>query len=141
MPHFLVSYFAGDGSRVAASTCEGTDFATQISVFTGECRADLDCVDGSDRFCGDQSVVEWNSAFGARYYIFVHGYLQSHGNFHLSLYHGLEEIGQDLRGDGNDWECDDVIDEDNEDEKGNEEEHGHCDGKGNWINIFLFGGF
>jgi hypothetical protein len=114
-------------------------------------------VDGSDQFCGDQSAVEWDSIIGAKYYIFVHGYLQSHGNFHLSLYYGNEEIGEDLGGNDDDalyWEeeghdeneddekeeegHDDNIDNEKEDENG---EDGHYDGEGNWMNTLLFGGF
>jgi hypothetical protein len=81
----------GTGSPLVASTCEGTNFDTQISVFVGFGCSELECVDGSDQHCGDQSLVEFDTFPGFHYYILVHGYLGSYGDFTLSIYSDVEE--------------------------------------------------
>eukprot|EP00339_Tiarina_fusa_P012669 CAMPEP_0117085010 /NCGR_PEP_ID=MMETSP0472-20121206/59804_1 /TAXON_ID=693140 ORGANISM="Tiarina fusus, Strain LIS" /NCGR_SAMPLE_ID=MMETSP0472 /ASSEMBLY_ACC=CAM_ASM_000603 /LENGTH=2345 /DNA_ID=CAMNT_0004814179 /DNA_START=233 /DNA_END=7270 /DNA_ORIENTATION=- len=76
----------GTGFPLVASTCEGANFDTQISVFVGFGCNDLDCVDGNDQHCGDQSLVEFETISGVPYYILVHGYLDDAGDFTLSIY-------------------------------------------------------
>ena len=72
-------------SSFTASTCGGiTDFDTKIRVYTGSC-AGLTCVDGNDDFCGTQSQVTWSYTPGTTYYILVHGFSSSEGNFTLTL--------------------------------------------------------
>ncbi len=72
-------------SSFTASTCGGiTDFDTKIRVYTGSC-AGLTCVDGNDDFCGTQSQVTWSYTPGTTYYILVHGFSSSAGNFTLTL--------------------------------------------------------
>jgi hypothetical protein len=81
----------GTGFPLVASTCEGTNFDTQISVFVGFSCSDLECVDGSDQHCGDQSLVEFDTVPGIPYYILVHGYLSAYGDFTLSIYSNFNE--------------------------------------------------
>jgi hypothetical protein len=76
----------GDGHTFEATTCDGADFDTQISIFRGNECDELECVDGNDEACGHQSRVEWNTVPGAVYYILVHGWLSSYGDFQLGLY-------------------------------------------------------
>jgi hypothetical protein len=75
--------FVGDGSVVDLSTCAGTAFDTQISVFNGDC-AGLNCIGTNDQFCGDQSQVTFLSAAGSTYYVLVHG-LADAGSYSLSM--------------------------------------------------------
>lgn len=63
----------------------------QISVFYGHDCNDLECVDGIDQACGNQSRVTWNSIPGGFYFILVHGWLTSHGDFRLTLSQSLED--------------------------------------------------
>ena len=57
----------------------GTDFDTQISVYTGDCLASggaLDCVDGNDDIdpgVNSASRVAFESVVGQDYLILVHG--------------------------------------------------------------------
>jgi hypothetical protein len=74
----------GDGGAIVASTCDGTNFDTQISVFTGSC-GQLTCVDGSDNACGSQSLVEFQSIENQTYHVLVHGYGNSTGTFSLQI--------------------------------------------------------
>lgn len=63
----------GSGQLMRADTCSGTVIDTQISVFTGSCGTNLECIVGNDNACGSQSSVGWNSIEGQEYYIFVQG--------------------------------------------------------------------
>jgi len=74
----------GTGADMIASLCAGTTYDSKLSVFTGACGA-LTCVTGNDDFCGLQSEVEWNSTMGQTYYILVHGFGSSTGDFALSV--------------------------------------------------------
>jgi hypothetical protein len=51
----------GRGLNIEASTCSGAAFDTQISVYTGGCGNNLQCVTGNDNSCGTQSSVLWLS--------------------------------------------------------------------------------
>jgi hypothetical protein len=82
-------YFVGDGSRVQASTCYGSDEGpnsdTQVLVFSGQCSA-LTCVGGSDELCGAHGSVGWTAEVGVEYHILVRGTrASSAGNFTLSI--------------------------------------------------------
>jgi hypothetical protein len=70
--------------NVNANTCTGTDFDTKIRVFTGSCAA-LTCVGGNDDACGAGSSVNWSADAGVTYYILVHGFSGSQGNFTLTI--------------------------------------------------------
>ncbi|MCB0638794.1 MAG: T9SS type A sorting domain-containing protein [Lewinella sp.] len=82
--------FTGTGDVVTVTTCSpSTNYDTKLSVFTGSCGA-LSCVDGNDddftcSNSGLQSAVEFLSTPGETYYILVHGFGTSSGNFELSL--------------------------------------------------------
>ncbi|MCF8257219.1 MAG: T9SS type A sorting domain-containing protein [Flavobacteriales bacterium] len=75
--------FAGNGDVVTASLC-GSAFDTKIGVFTGVC-GDFICVAGNDDACGVQSEVNFLSATGTDYYIYVTGYQALAGDFSLSI--------------------------------------------------------
>jgi hypothetical protein len=74
----------GDGGAIAASTCNGIDFDSQISAFTGSCDQ-LTCVDGNDNYCGSQSLVDFQSIQNQTYHVLVHGYGNSSGKFALQI--------------------------------------------------------
>lgn len=69
---------------MTASLCVGSTYDTKIRVFSGTCAAPV-CVTGIDDFCGLQSQVSWASTPGVTYYILVHGYGGSQGNYSLAL--------------------------------------------------------
>jgi hypothetical protein len=72
----------GDGGRIATSTCTGTNFDSQISVYTGSCDQ-LTCVVGKDQGCGDQT--RFQSVKDQTYHVLVHGVGDASGNFTLSI--------------------------------------------------------
>jgi len=66
-----------------------SDFDTKIRVWTGSCEA-LECVDGNDDLfsqcgSGNASYLEADIEAGVTYYILVHGFDDSEGNFTLDL--------------------------------------------------------
>jgi hypothetical protein len=76
-----------DDQRMLASTCLGTFFDSQISIFTGVCGR-LQCVAGNDQMAcgnGDQSQVAWFAQADTAYFIFVHGRRQAKGLFTLTV--------------------------------------------------------
>jgi hypothetical protein len=76
----------GDGGVITASTCStGTDFDSQISVFTGDSCSQLTCVDGNDDACGRQSLVTFRSNQDQSYYVVVHGTFGASGSFALQI--------------------------------------------------------
>jgi len=76
----------GDNQVYTASTCNGNDLDTQISIFEGSCDT-LQCVAGNDNApgCGEQSQVSWFAAADITYNIFVHGYRENKGTFTLDV--------------------------------------------------------
>ena len=84
-------YFVeGTGSIIQASLCDSQSYDTRVSIYRGSCSdgdnlSNLVCVDGNDDFCGKQSLVTWDSEKGVTYYILVHGYLGSSGEFSLTM--------------------------------------------------------
>jgi hypothetical protein len=77
----------GNGQVITASTCTGTYFDSQLSVFTGASCSQLTCVDGNDDACGDgfQSRVDFQSNQGQTYFVVVHGVFEATGNFDLQI--------------------------------------------------------
>ena len=80
----------GQGGMITLSTCNaGTNFDTQIGVYTGSC-AVLSCVAGNNNAspaCGANdraSSVTFQSTAGTTYYIWVTGVLSTRGSFVLS---------------------------------------------------------
>ena len=64
----------GTGDVLLASTCvEETQFATEISVYTGSSCDTLVCAVTGRQFCNEKASVYWESVFGETYYILVHG--------------------------------------------------------------------
>jgi hypothetical protein len=82
-------FLEGNGSSLQASLCDSANFDTRLSVYEGDCSdgdlSSLLCVGGNDDFCGAQSLVTFEALAGLRYYILVHGYGNSSGNFILSV--------------------------------------------------------
>ena len=75
----------GTGRSLEASLCEGTDYDTQLYVFTGTC-ADLKCIQTNDDSCSYQSKVTWNALDGEEYFILVSGaFRNAVGPFELRL--------------------------------------------------------
>jgi hypothetical protein len=80
----------GDGSTtLVASTCEGTSFDSQISIYSGSC-GKLQCIAGNDQMdlCGlngDQSRVAFYTESKTKYYIYVHGRRSASGLFNLTV--------------------------------------------------------
>ena len=75
----------GDGDIFTAATCgRGTNFDTQISVFSGSCGT-LGCLERNDDSCFLQSRVVWPTNASEEYFILVHGFGTAEGNFELSL--------------------------------------------------------
>jgi len=78
----------GTGGFISAHTCNpGTDYDTQISVFSGSCAA-LTCVVADDLSCGTAAATGWFSTMGTTYFIVVHGSFDT-GNFELSIESGF----------------------------------------------------
>lgn len=75
---------SGLAGNITATLCNGTDFDSKISVFSGDCNA-LVCIDGNDDDCGLQSTVEFGSDGMSTYYILVHGFGGSTGDFTLDI--------------------------------------------------------
>ncbi|MBK8498521.1 MAG: hypothetical protein IPL52_06805 [Flavobacteriales bacterium] len=79
--------FTGTGDDVTLSTCSGTTFDSKISVFTGTCNA-LACIAGSDdapNCPGNTSSATFHTLTSTTYYVMVHGYDQSQGDFTLAM--------------------------------------------------------
>lgn len=85
--------FTGTGQEVVASLCNYADFDTRIDVycasntncFEGSSYPDFTCITGNDDFCGTNSQVTFSTESGVDYYIMVHGFGSSTGDFELSL--------------------------------------------------------
>lgn len=77
---------SGLASEILLYTCsDNTDYDTKLSVYTGECGA-FTCVVGNDDDCPNfQSSVEFVSDGNTTFYILVHGWNTSVGNFELTM--------------------------------------------------------
>ena len=69
---------------ITLSLCNGTDFDSKISVYSGSCAA-LVCVDGNDDSCGLQSEISFASDGNTKYYILIHSFGGATGNFTLDV--------------------------------------------------------
>ena len=85
--------FVGDGNRWSFSTCNaGTDYDTKLHAFSGNC-ASLTCVAGNDDLgssCATgpgvasfKSGLSFCTTIGRTYYVLVHGFSTSSGNYQL----------------------------------------------------------
>ncbi len=75
------SGLAGD---ITLSLCNGTDFDSKISVYTGSCAA-LTCVAGNDDSCGLQSEVTFPTDGNTKFYILIHSFGGATGNFTMDV--------------------------------------------------------
>ncbi len=69
---------------ITLSLCNGTDFDSKISVYSGTCAA-LVCVGGNDDACGLQSEITFASNGNTQYYILIHSFGGATGNFTLEV--------------------------------------------------------
>jgi len=82
------------GDEVTISVCNdadatggNADYDSKLRVFSGSCAA-LTCVTGVDDVdgcTGFSSIVTFTTLVGEEYYILVHGFSESEGNFNLSM--------------------------------------------------------
>ncbi len=76
----------GTGGAITASLCGGgTNYDSQLDVYTGACGALTNIGGCNDDFCGLQSQMTWTSTLGVVYRIRVHGFSGSTGNFSLAV--------------------------------------------------------
>ena len=77
----------GNGGEITLSTCGGTNFDSQIGVFTGSCGS-FTCVAGNnnDYSCSFSraSTVSFTSVSGTTYYVLVTGVIGARGTFTLT---------------------------------------------------------
>ncbi|MEH6766096.1 MAG: GEVED domain-containing protein, partial [Aequorivita antarctica] len=69
---------------ITLSLCNGTDFDSKISVYSGTCPA-LVCVGGNDDACGLQSEITFASDGNTKYYILIHSFGGATGNFTMDV--------------------------------------------------------
>ena len=69
---------------ITLSLCNGTDFDSKISVYTGSCAA-LTCVVGNDDSCGLQSEVTFATDGNTKFYILIHSFGGATGNFTMDV--------------------------------------------------------
>ncbi len=76
----------GTGEFITASLCSGTDYDSQISIYSGNCGALYELGYCNNDACGPSgpSEVSWPTVFGLTYFIRVHGY-NAVGNFTLNI--------------------------------------------------------
>jgi len=75
----------GTGSALRGAIC-GTDYAANLSVFSGSCN-NLRCIDTGttiQRPC-DNSEVQWDAVAGVNYLILVHGFGGTRGNYNMRI--------------------------------------------------------
>jgi len=79
---------SGTGLNISANTCSATGFDTKLSVYSGSCGA-LVCVTGNDDAAcalgSFRSEVNFTTNGSSTYYIMVHGFGTSTGNFELNV--------------------------------------------------------
>jgi len=76
----------GFPSDYTVSLCDGgTDYDSKLSVYQGDDCGNLVCVGGNDDFCGLQSEVSFSGDGNSTYFILVHGFGGSTGNFSLNV--------------------------------------------------------
>ncbi len=81
---------SGTGSVVTMNTCSAVGYDTRLSVYSGSCGA-LTCVTANDDMSPScpsgsfRSQVTFTSDGSSTYYVLVHGYSTSVGNFELNV--------------------------------------------------------
>jgi hypothetical protein len=84
----IVDKYIGQNARVTVSTCsDNTNFDTVISVYTGSSCDALQCLTGDDddSGCGVSSTTRFFGQQNVTYYVRVHGFGQSVGDFELTV--------------------------------------------------------
>ena len=77
--------FVGTGAAITMAMCGGTNYDSELFVYTGTC-GNYTCVTGDDDGCGTTaSTVRFTSVSGTPYLVYVSGYGTSQGNFSLSV--------------------------------------------------------
>lgn len=93
-------FIVGNGGQLTASTCNQASYDTKISIFSGNCAA-LTCEGGNDDGAGCSgftSEATVTTTPGTLYYILVHGFLSSTGNFDLTATLSSPPAGNDVCG-------------------------------------------
>lgn len=73
------------GSEVTFSLCEGTNYDSQILIYSGNSCDGLTCVDSNDDACSFQSEITITTDESEQYYIYIFGFASSNGDFELSV--------------------------------------------------------
>ncbi|MBN8697821.1 MAG: T9SS type A sorting domain-containing protein [Bacteroidetes bacterium] len=78
--------YVGTGSSVTFNTC-GSNFDTQLMVYTGTCPTPATCVTSNNNStgCSPASEVTFTAANGTTYYIFISGASGANGNVTLNV--------------------------------------------------------
>ncbi|MEC9352473.1 MAG: thrombospondin type 3 repeat-containing protein, partial [Planctomycetota bacterium] len=74
----------GRGGAMYAGTCSLPLYDTRLAVFSGDC-GELTCVRDNDDSCGLRSEINWIGETGVTYYILVHGFSSSSGEYELNV--------------------------------------------------------
>ncbi len=93
-------FIVGNGGTLTASTCNQASYDTKISIFSGSC-GNLVCEAGNDDGPGCSGFTSEASTVtqpGTIYYILVHGFLSSTGNFDLTASLSSPPSGNDVCG-------------------------------------------
>ena len=75
---------SGLPGNITLSLCNGTDFDSKISVYSGSCAA-LVCVGGNDDSCGLQSEITFATNGNTKFYILIHSFGGATGNFTMDV--------------------------------------------------------
>ncbi|MBK5213701.1 MAG: T9SS type A sorting domain-containing protein [Flavobacteriaceae bacterium] len=75
---------SGLPGNITLSLCNGTNFDSKISVYTGSCSA-LVCVGGNDDACGLQSEITFATDGNTKFYILIHSFGGATGNFTMDV--------------------------------------------------------
>ncbi|MBI1227952.1 MAG: T9SS type A sorting domain-containing protein [Bacteroidetes bacterium] len=76
----------GTGGLIRASLCFGTNYDSKLDIYTGSCGS-FTSVACDDDFCSfvGPSQVTWASTLGTTYYVRVHGFSGSSGDYGISF--------------------------------------------------------
>ena len=75
---------SGLPGEITLSLCNGTDYDSKLTVYSGTCAA-LVCVVGNDDACALQSEVTFASNGNTTFYILIHGFGGATGNFTMDV--------------------------------------------------------
>ena len=76
--------FVGTGQQTTISMCAGTNYDSELFVFSSACGAPPVAVASSDDACNAASSVTFMATSGTTYYVFVSGYYGARGAFTLT---------------------------------------------------------